>query len=818
MAEKLTLAKETIKVGGMTCAACANSIEKALAKRTGISEAVVNFAAEKVTVVYDASVITPAEFLAVIEDLGYQIIDEPTEVETKLVLPVTGMTCAACANGIEKGLRKRDGVINATVNFASEKVTVRYNSEQITRNEIVQLIEDLGYGVLDQEITEDRVDIDQEARERAELSARKRVLFFVMAITIVTEVIMFLEYRYHFHIPYHNWIMLVAATPIVFYAGLPTHKGAWRSLRHGSANMDVLISLGTLAAYSWGLAAFFMPNAVSFMGISGMIMSFHLLGRYLEAIAKSKTSGAIRKLLELGAKTARIIVDGKEKEIPVERVEAGDVVIVRPGEKVPVDGEILEGYTTIDEAMVTGESIPAEKTVGDTVVGATINKNGVIKFRATKVGKDTFLAQIVRMVEEAQGSKAPIQELADKVTGYFVPVVIVISASTFFGWLLFGGMESLGRAVFAAIAVLVIACPCALGLATPTAIMVGTGIGAENGILIKDAESLQTMLGVNTIIFDKTGTITKGQPSVTEIITLGDVSEEELLRLAASGETGSEHPLGQSIVHAAEERNLNLEQAQEFEAIPGKGIKARIGGRNVLLGNRKLMSEQGMDTQSVEETLSTLETQGKTAMLVAVDRQLAGVIAVADTVKEDSHRAIALLKKAGITTVMLTGDNERTAKAIAEQVGISRILAQVLPDQKEAEVRRLQDEGLIVSMVGDGINDAPALAQANVGIAIGTGTDIAIEASDITLIRGDLTSVVTALHLSRSTFKVIRQNLFWAFGYNVLAIPIASSGRLSPAIAALAMAMSSVSVLLNSLRLRRFKVQTEQANDTKRES
>ena len=818
MTEKQALAKETIKVSGMTCAACANGIEKALGKKNGISEAMVNFAAEKVTVTYDASVITPTQFRAVIEDLGYQIIAEPTAVETKLVLPVTGMTCVACANGIERGLRKRDGVLEAAVNFASEKVTVRYDSEQITRNEIIRIIEDLGYGVLDQEVTEARVGIDREAQEKAELAARKRMLFFVMAITIVTEIIMFVEYRYHFHIPYHNWIMLVAATPIVFYAGLPTHKGAWRSLRHGSANMDVLISLGTLAAYSWGVAAFFMPNTVSFMGISGMIMSFHLLGRYLEAIAKSKTSGAIRKLLELGAKTARIIVDGKEQEIPVERVEAGDVVIVRPGEKIPVDGEIVEGYTTIDESMVTGESIPAEKSVGDAVVGATINKNGVIKFRATKVGKDTFLAQIVRMVEEAQGSKAPIQELADKVTGYFVPVVIVISASTFLGWLFFGGMESLGKAVFAAIAVLVIACPCALGLATPTAIMVGTGIGAENGILIKDAESLQTMLSVNTIIFDKTGTITKGQPSVTEIITVGDVSEEELLRLAASGETGSEHPLGQSIVHAAEERNLNLEQAEEFEAIPGKGVKARIAGRNVLLGNRKLMAEQGMDTQSVEETLSTLETQGKTAMLVAVDGQLAGIIAVADTVKEDSHRAIALLKKAGITTVMLTGDNERTAKAIAEQVGISRILAQVLPDQKEAEVRRLQDEGLIVSMVGDGINDAPALAQANVGIAIGTGTDIAIEASDITLIRGDLTSVVTALHLSRSTFKVIRQNLFWAFGYNVLAIPIASSGRLSPAIAALAMAMSSVSVLLNSLRLRRFKMQTEQTNDTKRAS
>lgn len=728
---------------------------------------------------------------------------------TKETFNVGGMTCAACAAGIERALKKKNGIAEAAVNFPAEKVTIRYDSGRISRQELVAVITDLGYKILDQEISEDRADTDQEARERAELAARKRVLIFVMSVTIVTEIIMFAEYRFHLHIPYHNWIMLVAATPIVFWAGLPTHRGAWRSLSHGSTNMDVLISLGTLAAYSWGLAAFFMPNTVSFMGISGMIMSFHLLGRYLEAVARSKTSAAIKKLLELGAKTARILVEGEEKEIPVEQVQTGDLLIVRPGEKIPVDGEIVDGYTTIDESMVTGESIPAEKAAGDPVVGATINKNGRITFRATNVGKDTFLSQIIRMVEEAQGSKAPIQELADKVTGYFVPVVIVISITTLVAWLLIGGGDALGRAVFAAIAVLVIACPCALGMATPTAIMVGTGIGAENGILVKDAESLQTMLNVDTIIFDKTGTITKGEPSVTDIVTTGSLGEEELLRLAAGGETGSEHPLGQAIVRAAREKELSLENAVDFQAIPGKGIRARITEKNVLLGNRKLLHEEGIDTDSVESAVAGLEGQGKTAMFVAVDGALAGIIAVADTVKEDSRRAIAALGKAGLTTAMLTGDNERTAKAIAEQVGILRILAQVLPDQKEAEVRRLQDEGRVVSMVGDGINDAPALAQANVGIAIGTGTDIAIEASDITLIRGDLTSVVTAIRLSRNTFKIIKQNLFWAFGYNVLAIPIASSGRLSPAIAALAMAMSSVSVLLNSLRLRRFKLDSE---------
>jgi len=729
---------------------------------------------------------------------------------TRETIKVSGMTCVACANSIEKALQKKDGITEAVVNFAAEKVVVQYDSTKINRREMVTVIEDLGYGVLAEESIEGQAGLDREAREQAELLTRKRIVIFAMSVTAIIEIIMLLEFRYHFHLPYHNWIMLAAATPIVFWAGLPSHRGAWRAISHGNTNMDVLISLGTLSAYSWGIVAFFIPYTVSFMGISGMIMSFHLLGRYLEAIARSKTSSAIKKLLELGAKTARIIVHGNEQEISIEQVQAGDILVVRPGEKIPVDGEIIAGHTTIDESMVTGESMPAEKTVGDQVVGATINKNGLIQFRATKVGKDTFLAQIIRMVEEAQGSKAPIQELADKVTSYFVPVVILVSLSTLTGWLLLGGVEALDRAIFAAIAVLVIACPCALGLATPTAIMVGTGMGAEHGILIKDATSLQTMLDVDTIVFDKTGTITKGKPSVTEVITTGSLSGDELLRLAAGGETGSEHPLGQAIVHAARERELSPEEPSDFQAIPGKGIRAKIAGKNLLLGNRKLMNEAEIKTDGAESMLVELEEQGKTAMLVAVDGQLAGIIAVADTVKEDSRRAIAALAKAGLTTAMLTGDNERTAKTIAQQVGIDQILAQVLPDQKEAEVRRLQQAGRVVAMVGDGINDAPALAQANVGIAIGTGTDIAIEASDITLIRGDLTSVVTAIKLSRHTFKIIRQNLFWAFAYNVLAIPIASSGSLSPAIAALAMALSSVSVLLNSLRLRRLNLNAEQ--------
>jgi Cu+-exporting ATPase len=717
---------------------------------------------------------------------------------------IDGMHCASCAARIEKKLSGLQGINKAFVNLANNRAVVEYDSAQLTEAKIIDAITELGFGAAEEKSGEKKDALQKDEQEKAELAARKRTLFIVLAITAVTETLMLLEYRFNFHIPYHNWIMFIAATPIVFWAGLPVHRGAWCSLRHGMPGMDVLISMGTLSAYIWGIVAFFIPNAISFMGISGMIMAFHLLGRYLEAIAKSRTSGAIRKLLELGAKTARIVIDGREKEIPVEDVRPGDILSVRPGEKIPVDGIIVEGYTTVDESMVTGESLPVEKTAGDEIIGATINKNGAILFKATKVGEETFLAQIIRMVEEAQGSKAPVQELADKVTGYFVPAVIAISVVTFLSWLIFG--RSFGTALFSSVAVLVIACPCALGLATPTAIMVGTGKGAENGILIKDAASLQTLLKVDTIIFDKTGTITRGEPVVTDIIPLDNVTENELLTLAAGVETASEHPLGQAIVRAAEDKKLNPGKTDEFTALPGLGIRAVTGGKEVFVGNRKLLQEQGITVDDAESKLKSLENEGKTTVLVAADGKLAGIIAVADTLKEDSKEAISALKSAGLNCIIMTGDNERTAKAIAEQVGINRVLAQVLPQQKEAEVRRLQEEDLTVAMVGDGINDAPALAQANFGIAIGTGTDIAIEASDITLIRGELTSVFTALQLARETFKIIKQNLFWAFGYKALAIPIAASGRLNPAIAALAMAMSSVSVLLNSLRLRRVKL------------
>jgi len=805
MAKKFDAIKINIDISGMHCASCAANIEKRLKKREGVLEANVNLAVERASVSYDPDKVDPQEIENIIEDLGFKIKEDKDKTEEKnhLVLLVRGMTCAACAANIEKNLNKLEGIDKAEVNFAAQKLTLDFNPVIITHDKIVGTIRDLGFEVLE----EDPVfQTEDETEEELEVKARKRVIKIVLTVTALIQALMYLEMWDIVHVPGHNWILLVAALPIVFWAGLPTHKGAIRSLRHGSANMDVLISMGTLAAFTWGMVSFFLPGTVSFMGLSAMIMAFHLLGRYLETIAKSKTSSAIRKLLELGAKTARVIVQGEEREVPVEALRPGDVLLVKPGEKIPVDGKVMEGYSSVDESMVTGESIPVDRTVGDEVIGATINKNGVLNIKATKVGKDTFLAQIIKAVEEAQGSKAPIQVLADRVTAYFVPVVVTIALLTFITWFALGGLGGIERALFASIAVLVIACPCALGLATPTAIMVGTGIGAENGVLIKDAESLQAMREVNTVVFDKTGTLTRGEPSLTDITAFTE-KKEEILKLAASVESGSEHPLGQAIVKKFRESQVKFERVEEFQSFPGLGVKASVAGKEVLLGNPKMLNNYGINVNNdIKEESSRLEKEGKTVIYMAVDGNTAGIIAVADTLKDDTPWAVKALRERGLETIMLTGDNQRTARAIAQQVGIDRVLAEVLPEEKEKEILRLQEEGKKVAMVGDGINDAPALAQANVGIAIGTGTDIAIEASDITLIRGELSSVVTAFNLSRTTFKVIRQNLFWAFGYNTLAIPIAASGRLSPVIAAIAMAMSSVSVLLNSLRLKRYKM------------
>ncbi len=798
--------KIKLDIGGMHCASCAANIEKSLKKTEGVIAASVVFPLESATVSYDPKKIEPAGIDKIIRDLGFEVMGKTGEdsgITETLVLPIKGMHCTACSANIEKNLNKLEGVEKAEVSFPAEKLTLTYSPAVLDREVIVKTITDLGFEVLAQDPL---FEPEEESKLELELGSRKRVLFFVMGVTVILEALMIMEMWHVVHVPGHDWIMLAAALPIVFWAGLPTHKGAINSLRHGSANMDVLISMGTIAAFSWGIASFFISDSVSFMGLSAMIMAFHLLGRYLETIARSKTSSAIRKLLELGAKTARLIVDGEERQVPVEALKQGDVIMIKPGEKVPVDGVVVEGYSSVDESMVTGESIPVDRTVGHEVIGATMNKNGVLMVKASKVGKDTFLAQIIQAVEAAQASKAPIQVLADRVTAYFVPVVVTIAVLTFITWFSIGGLSGMERALFASIAVLVISCPCALGLATPTAIMVGTGMGAENGVLIKDAESLQTMKDIDTVVFDKTGTLTRGEPSLTDVVAFGE-GEEDILRLAGSVEYGSEHPIGQALVTGAREKGIILDSTEAFEAVSGMGVKARVKGREVLLGNPKLLSSAGISLEDrMKEEVYRLENEGKTVVYLAVEGKPAGILAVADTLKDDAQWAVKYLKEKGLETVMLTGDNQRTASAIAAQVGIDRVFSEVLPDEKEAEIRRLQEEGRKVAMVGDGINDAPALAQADVGIAIGTGTDIAIEASDITLIRGDLSSVVTALNLSRFTFNIIRQNLFWAFGYNTLAIPIAASGLLSPVIAAIAMAMSSISVLLNSLRLKRQRV------------
>jgi Cu+-exporting ATPase len=624
-----------------------------------------------------------------------------------------------------------------------------------------------------------------------------------------------------------NLGMIVLAIPPLFVFGRKTFITAYRAVSHGSANMDVLIAMGTGAAFVTGPAVFFTPIA-NYAGVAAMIMAFHLTGRYIEETAKGRASQAIRKLLELGAKTATIIENGNEKEVAIEDVQPGDVMLIKPGEKIPTDGEIVEGKTTVDESMATGESMPVKRAEGDEVIGATVNQNGLIKVKATKVGKDTFLSQVVKMVEEAQGTKVPIQEFADKITGIFVPTVLIIAASTFLLWLIFPDtlrevgfwaqsflpwvdptLGTLTLAIFATIAVLVIACPCALGLATPTALMVGSGIGAENGVLIRKGEAIQTMKDVHTIVFDKTGTITKGKPEITDIIASADSSEQVLLQLAASVEAGSEHPLGEAIVRGAKDREIEIKEIKNFNSVIGKGVKAEVEGKEVLVGSRKLMESAGIDTSDFEEELKRLENEAKTAMLAAADGKMMGIVAVADALKEDSVKAITELKKLGLKTAMITGDNQRTAEAIAKEVGIDHVFAEVMPDGKVDKVKELQSEFGVIAMVGDGINDAPALTQANVGIAIGTGTDIAIESSDITLVRGDLSSVITAVKLSRATFRKIKQNLFWAFFYNLIAIPVAILGLLHPVIAEMAMATSSISVVTNANLLRRENVQAD---------
>jgi Cu+-exporting ATPase len=804
-------------IQGMTCASCVARVEKSLRAVEGVREANVNLATEKANIVYDPSLVEPEGIKKAVEDLGYGVPRDLNK-EEKITLAIGGMTCAACVNRIEKGLRKIEGVSEAQVNLATERATIVYHPEKVGKSEFRKTVEDLGYEVrgFEEEASADR---EAEARTR-EIGLQKRK--FVIS-AFLSAAIFFGSMPEWFpwwpKILQNHLTLFLLTTPVQFWAGWQFYRGFWLALKHRTSDMNTLIAVGTSSAYIYSAVITFFPHLFRARGLnlgvyydtSAMIITLILLGKLLEAVAKGQTSLAIKRLMGLQAKTARVLRNGQEMDIPVDQVRKGDGVIVRPGEKIAVDGVLREGTSAVDESMLTGESIPVEKHPGDSVMGGTINKTGSFQFEATKVGKETALAQVIRLVEEAQGSKAPIQRLADRVASVFVPTVISIALVTFAVWMIFGPTPAFTLALLNFVAVLIIACPCALGLATPTAIMVGTGRGAENGILIKGGESLETIHRVNTILFDKTGTLTQGRPAVTDLIAGNGFEQAEVLQWAASAEKGSEHPLGEAIVRAAEEKGLGTKTVEGFEAIPGQGIRARIHGETFLLGNLKLMEDNGVDLDGLRVEMERLANEGKTPMVVARNHSAAGIVAVADTLKPNSREAVEALQRMGLEVIMITGDNERTGKAVAAQMGIKRVFAEVLPWEKSRQVKKLQEEGKVVAMVGDGINDAPALAQADVGIAIGTGTDVAMESSDITLITGDLRAVVTAIQLSKRTIRTIRQNLFWAFFYNILGIPIAAGilypfwGILLNPMIASAMAMSSVSVVSNSLRLRRFR-------------
>ncbi len=715
-------------------------------------------------------------------------------------LDIEGMTCSACAARVEKALKKVEGIGEVNVNIATNKATIEYLSSETNIKEMQLAVENAGYKAK----KEQKVDVDKQKEAREKEIKNLKTLFIISTILSLPLLsAMFVDMAGMDTILSNGWFQFILATPVQFIVGWRFYKGAYHSLKGGGANMDVLVAMGTSAAYFYSIYMLLVGMNHFYFESSAVIITLIILGKLMEAIAKGKTSEAMKKLMGLQAKTAKVIRNGEEKDIPVEEVEVGETIIVRPGEKIPVDGEIIEGKSTVDESMLTGESIPVEKVIGEEVIGSTINKHGTFKFKATKVGKDTALSQIIKLVEEAQGSKAPVQRLADKVSGIFVPIVVVIAILTFIIWYVVSG--DINPAMVASVSVLVIACPCALGLATPTAIMVGTGKGAENGILIKGGEHLERAQKTDTIIFDKTGTITKGKPEVTDILTY-DLDEKEVLRISASAEKSSEHPLAEAIVNDANSKEILLSDVSDFEAIPGHGIYSTLDKKEIYLGNRRLMDRENIDISKASSEIERLENEGKTAMILAIDKELKGIIAVADTIKESSKRAIEELKNMHIDVYMITGDNQRTANAIAKQVGIENVIAEVLPEDKAANVEKIQSQNKKVAMVGDGINDAPALAQADIGFAIGTGTDVAIEAADITLMRGDLMEIVTAIRLSKKTMKTIKQNLFWAFAYNTAGIPIAALGLLNPMIAGGAMAFSSVSVLTNSLRLKKFNV------------
>lgn len=758
------------------------------------------------------------------------MIEESIEVKNTITIKIGGMSCASCVQTVEKALNKAEGILKATVNLATEKALVHYDVDALDYEDIAEVINNTGYSALGEEKLESissKYNKEVEDEEKKFKTSKNRMFIswlFTGPITIWMLVEMLGGIMWPNALIY-NLGMIILALPPLFWAGYSTYFTAIKAIRHGSANMDVLIALGTISAFITGPIYFFAP-IFNYAGVAAMIMSFHLTGRYIETKAKGRASQAIRKLLELGAKGARILVDGEEKEISIEQLKENDIMLVKPGEKIPTDGIIIEGQSAIDESMATGESMPVKKQIGDEAIGATINQRGLLKIKATKVGKDTFLSQVIKMVEECQGTKVPIQKFADRIVSFFVPAVLILSTAAFIFWIFLPDVMKMGiiavqsfipwvdpnlgpvtLALLALIATLIIACPCALGLATPTALMVGSGLGAENGVLIRRGEAIQTLKNIETVVFDKTGTITKGTPEVTDILVAEGFTEHEVLRFAASIEAGSEHPLADAIIRKSKEEDIELYELFGFESITGKGVKAKIKAnseKSILVGSRKLMKENGIDfNDDLEANIVSLEEEAKTVILLAVDGKIAGILAIADAIKEDSILAIKELESLGIKTAMLTGDNKRTAEAIAKKIGISKVLAEVLPDEKVNEILRLQENGKLVAMVGDGINDAPALTAANVGIAIGTGTDIAIESADITLVRGNLSGVVTAIKLSRNTFKKIKQNLFWAFFYNVVAIPLAMLGLAHPLIAEVAMATSSVTVVSNANLLRR---------------
>jgi Cu+-exporting ATPase len=825
----------TLPVEGMTCAACVSHVQRALEAVEGVDHTAVNLATEQATVRYDPQLVGLGVFAGAIRDAGYELGGETVSLD------IEGMTCASCVAHVDRALSALPGTLNVSVNLATEKATVTFAPGLVQLAELHRAVEDAGYKVAIQPEQEAEAEVTREERQMA--AARRRM---ILSWAFTVPIILWMLPEMVAGIAWPNETlfklgMLALAAPVLFWVGRRTYVAGWRSSIHGAPNMDALIALGTGASFLTGFLTFLVA-VPSYAGVSAMIMTFHLTGRYVEASAKGRASQAIRKLLALGAKSATILVDGLEREVPIQEVQVGDLMVVRPGEQIPTDGVVVEGVSAIDESMATGESMPVTRQAGDEVIGATINQDGLLTVRATRIGQDTFLAQVVRLVEQAQGTKVPIQAFADRVTAVFVPIVLGVALLTLVAWLvapgLFGpvvvwagrflpwvnsGLNPFTLALIATISVLVIACPCALGLATPTALMVGSGIGAENGILIRSGEAIQAVKDVRIVVLDKTGTLTKGMPEVTDVVHVAGVREEELVRWAASVEMGSEHPLGRAIVRYAQTEGLALGQLADFSAVRGRGVQGTVrlspeadSAQTVWVGSRGLVASVGLGSSELEADLVRLEREGKTAMLVAAGERVLGIIGVADTLKDEARAAVRELQEMGLETVMITGDNPRTAQAIAQQVGIERVLAEVLPEDKLDEIRRLQDElsrdgqtGGLVAMVGDGINDAPALAQADVGIAIGTGTDIAIEAADITLVRGDLGGLISAIKLSRATFRKVVQGLFWAFFYNVVMIPLAILGLMHPVLAEIAMATSSITVVSNANLLRRTDIRPQ---------